>query len=418
MRRSVRFRVIWKVLLTWVSRLIGLEGALLLAESALTPEQFIALKTHYHDCMAQEWHCTNGIPGISAAFFRGKGKPQALALGYANPTSEPLSMTCLDDLDAIDYVVVPPRTEIVPETLFEVGSITKTVTAALILQQRDRGVLDLDQNLSACLASTRAEGAFWTPTLRQLLTMRSGIADGDQGPPAAIPAGQRDHGYCYSNTNYQLLGDVLTKSRPRPGLAALFAEMKGKLGLRNTFLGGSEAVPDGRRAMGFNAKGLPRVDSRAFVRSYTTAGALISTAQDVASWIYHLNQPNRVLKAQSLVEMRSTLPLETATPLEPSVPALMVRGYGLGLMEMEVTCGDRVVTLLGHPGRTGGFQSLAAYLPEQGLGFALMINRRDAKRFAEIVCKTVEILISSEQGSELISRAGTSHDTSDLCLAA
>jgi len=57
-----------------------------------------------------------------------------------------------------------------PDTQYRLGSITKTFTAAAIMQLRDAGKLDLEDTLDAHVA-----GAAHAPKLRQLLAHTSGI---------------------------------------------------------------------------------------------------------------------------------------------------------------------------------------------------------------------------------------------------
>ena len=57
-----------------------------------------------------------------------------------------------------------------PDTQYRIGSITKTFTAAAIMQLRDAGKLDLEDTLDR-----HVEGAAHRPTLRRLLSHTSGL---------------------------------------------------------------------------------------------------------------------------------------------------------------------------------------------------------------------------------------------------
>lgn len=135
-----------------------------------------------------------------------------------------------------------------------IASISKTVTAALILQLHEEGMLDLDDLLSAWLpdeligelANAREV------TLRQLLHHTSGIPDyltTEQylrslnepflresqraklryayGLPAEGTPGAE---FNYSNTNFVLLGLVVEEARNRPLWEVVAARMAGPLG--------------------------------------------------------------------------------------------------------------------------------------------------------------------------------------------
>ena len=82
-----------------------------------------------------------------------------------------------------------PRPE--PDTQYRLGSITKTLTATMVMQLRDEGLLALDDQARAGTWPGTPVGAV---TLRQLLGHVSGLQrepDGPwwSGPPAATPAG-------------------------------------------------------------------------------------------------------------------------------------------------------------------------------------------------------------------------------------
>jgi CubicO group peptidase (beta-lactamase class C family) len=68
-----------------------------------------------------------------------------------------------------------------PHQLFEIGSITKTMTALLVLQHVERGQIALDDPISAHLPDIRiaVPGVAERVTIRQLLTHTSGIDCGD-----------------------------------------------------------------------------------------------------------------------------------------------------------------------------------------------------------------------------------------------
>ena len=114
--------------------------------------------------------------------------------------------------------------EATTDTQYRVGSITKTFTAAAIMQLRDAGELELDDRLEQHIQ----EAHHGSPTLRRLLAhvsglqrevpgyvwetlefpdrdgLISGLADAEQ----VLPAGARWH---YSNLAFALLGEVVAR---------------------------------------------------------------------------------------------------------------------------------------------------------------------------------------------------------------
>jgi len=122
------------------------------------------------------------IPGLALAIHTGSGEPIVITAGYANPTSTPITLV---DLDSGRDVVIPARTPITADSLFEAASVTKTFTTALVLRQIDEGIVAEDTPLAAWFPAARfliGSNCSWRdrgncPTLAQLLAMRAGIAD-------------------------------------------------------------------------------------------------------------------------------------------------------------------------------------------------------------------------------------------------
>src|SRR5579863_7026508 len=61
-----------------------------------------------------------------------------------------------------------------PDTILQIGSITKQFTAAVIMKLQEQGKVDVDDALHAYLPEYNFPG---TITLRMLLTHTSGLAD-------------------------------------------------------------------------------------------------------------------------------------------------------------------------------------------------------------------------------------------------
>ena len=103
------------------------------------------------------------VPGASMAIWR-NGRVTEMAAGVVN-------------LDT--------RVRTTPDTVFQIGSITKVFTATLIMQLQEQKLLDIDAPLRRYLPGFRVAdpGASRAATLRQLLAHTSGI-DGDFFPDA------------------------------------------------------------------------------------------------------------------------------------------------------------------------------------------------------------------------------------------
>jgi CubicO group peptidase (beta-lactamase class C family) len=278
------------------------------------------------------------IPALSVALHRADRPLWTLAVGTSG-TDRPL--------DA--------------DTLFRMGSVTKTFTAVLVMQCRDEGLLDLDDGVGRHLP-VPAHGAL---TVRRLLSHTAGLqreAYGDVWDTLEMPDAQRlvadlvrvervlptARRYHYSNLGFTLLGLMVAQLR-----GAAWADVLADRILRPLGLGGIVVEPDDRAAVGYlvdaytdHARPEPVMD----FSSLAPAGQLWCSAPDLARWAAFLADPaaidpgGTVLSASTVDEMRY--------PLTVTDEDTWAVGFGLGLMLQPR--GDRV-THVGHDGAMPGF---------------------------------------------------------------
>lgn len=261
-----------------------------------------------------------------------------------------------------------------PAAQLRIGSITKTFTAALVLQLRDEGRLRLDDPLESHLPGTPAGRA----TLRDLLAHRARLAREPEGPfweavpgPSAreLVDGLRadyvllEHApaWHYSNIGYALLGRVVEVLRAAPYREVLARHLTGPLELRRTTwdpvapyepgwrvrVGVDELVPE------------PMADTAAM----GPAGQLWSTPTDLARWGAFLARPDAaVLSAESVEAM--------CEPLSITDTGSWRAGYGLGLQLFRRD--DEV--LVGHGGSMPGFVAGLVVSRASGVAVAACCN--------------------------------------------
>lgn len=115
------------------------------------------------------------------------------------------------------------RLAVGPETVFQIGSISKVATAILAVQQCDAGRLDPNAPVDRYLPWLPAE-PFGRITPHQLLSHTSGLPSGSDESPASPylalavtfrpPAADRD--FSYGNANLQIMGMVVEAVAGRP----------------------------------------------------------------------------------------------------------------------------------------------------------------------------------------------------------
>jgi len=105
------------------------------------------------------------------------------------------------------------------DTLFEIGSITKTFTAVAVLQAAEAGLLDLHAPVTSCLPWFQVQSTYEPITIHHLLNHSAGLVGIiDQAPDIhsaawmlretklAFPPGEQ---FLYSDAGYQILVLVL-----------------------------------------------------------------------------------------------------------------------------------------------------------------------------------------------------------------
>ncbi|MDX3533508.1 serine hydrolase [Streptomyces sp. MB09-01] len=262
-----------------------------------------------------------------------------------------------------------------PDMRQRVGSITKTFTAAAIMQQVEQGRIRLDAPIGDHLPQLVPGERGRKITVRMLLNNTSGLPDyirhafpslqdmspkslddnrfrrfrpaeligmGVDAPPASEPGATPG---VYSNTNYLLLGQLLEQVTGTPAEEYITRNVIERAGLRHT------GFPTGPRIEGPHSRmyealwGLidPPRDYSVYDTSWTgTGAALVSTMEDLNRF-YGKLLDGKIVNRSSLAQMQRTVPVIAldGTTID----------YGLGLHKVAIEgCG----TFWGHDGTVWG----------------------------------------------------------------
>lgn len=257
------------------------------------------------------------------------------------------------------------------DTQYKIGSVTKTMTAALVMLARERGQLVLSDRLGRFLPG----GPYADTTIRSLLSHSSGLTAEPHGPwwerteggdlaalveahADAVPVLEPGTQLHYSNLGYGLLGALVENVWGAPWWDVLRAEVLGPLGMERTSYQWNEPAAEGFAVDALT--GEAHVEPLPDTGAMAPAGQLWSTVADLATWLTALVDADRsILSAESLRAM--------ATPQSGGPDGTT---WGLGV-ELDVVDGR---TFVGHGGSMPGFCCNVLVDAESGVGAVVLSN--------------------------------------------
>jgi CubicO group peptidase (beta-lactamase class C family) len=284
------------------------------------------------------------------------------------------------------------RTPITEDTVFRIGSITKTFTAIAVMQLWEQGLVDLDAPANDYLRAYElipAMPAHRPATLRHLLTYTAGLPQcaylsrafkptlGEMvkvGRPVPTLAqyyrgslrlvAEPGTRHIYSNHGFATLGQIVEDVTGETLQGYVRAHIFESLGMEETDLVRSHRVSH-RLATGYalRSRGARSVDDHDLIT--VASGGIYSTTRDVARYV-------AALLGGGTSEHGSVLKPETVTAMfgpqyqpDPRMP-----GVGLAFYRREV--GGHL--FIEKSGLVPGFGSQMAIAPDDGLGVVAFTN--------------------------------------------
>lgn len=297
----------------------------------------------------------------------------------------------------------------VAEPLFQIGSISKGLTAIALLQEAEAGRVDLDAPVTEYLPWFAVPSSFGPITLHHLLTHTSGLVSGTEFTGDAAhevwslretttgsAPGERMR---YSNVGYKTLGLVLSRVAGRSWWEVVRERVMAPIGMGDAEPIITHDVRD-RLAVGY----APRYDDRpwfprhgwvpaTWVESATADGTICATAEQLIGYARLLLNGGaapggRVLSSESFARMTTPVAVDPDEPTE-------VYGYGV----KWIVEGDER-RFLGHSGTTIGYTAYVLVDTETGFGVAVLANTPVSKRL-DLARFALACLAASAAGTEL-----------------
>ncbi|MCC5452711.1 beta-lactamase family protein [Rheinheimera sp. UJ51] len=251
-------------------------------------------------------------------------------------------------------------------TMFEIGSITKPLTALAIIKQLQQGKWQLDTPLAQ--QSPLPELATHRYSLAELLTHRSGLPR----LPANLPLDDLSNPYAsydeaalkaalaktefaekafgYSNFGYGLLGYLAGQQAKMPYASVMLQQVLQPLGMKTAGVQtGKQSYKDLASGYAISADTVPNWQ----FDSLAGAGAVVASIEDMATMLRHIFQHHA--KDKALQQWLTALPTAEQPAMTP----------GWMLTEQQ---------WLWHNGQTAGFFSLVIFDLKTEKGLVLLTN--------------------------------------------
>ena len=258
------------------------------------------------------------------------------------------------------------------ERPFEIGSLTKTITAALILRAQEEKLLSIEDSIAKYLDIPHTKDA---PTIRQLLIHCSGYRSYYFERPMicnfltgrnsffqlskqmvlsrvdSLRMNQASYPFSYSNFGYAVLGLILEQVYHQDYAA-----------LVNRFVQDDLHMPDTH--VSASATELPNAWDWAENDAYRSAGAIVSTPRDMAAYADTLLHGDIAYLAEAI------RPMADIKATTEKTAALGIRMDSIGAAWIW----DDVHGIVWHNGGTGHYNSYLGFDPERKIAVVILSN--------------------------------------------
>lgn len=253
---------------------------------------------------------------------------------------------------------------------YRIGSISKTLTATLVLKAVEEGKIDLSQNIESFFPDIKNAEII---TIEQLLNHHSGVANftGNESfkkwytsPRTAsemiaiISSAENDfqpgEKAVYSNSNYVLLSYILERTYQKNYADILNKKIIEPLTLKHTQYG-DKSIPEKARTYSYSYEVEWKREPMTDESIPMGAGGIVMSAQDLSIYLNALFN-GKIISKQLLNTM-----------------LIQKEGFGMGIFKTNIL-GKEAYT---HDGKIDGFNSVFYYFPEERLTYVLLSNGKN-----------------------------------------
>lgn len=310
-----------------------------------------------------------------------------------------------------------PTVNVTTNDAYLIGSVTKTLTSACILQLADQNLLNVDDSLYKWLDTM----PYINPniTIRQLLRHQSGLYDvleNSNCQPTLMakqdsvwkaqdlistfvqaPHFQAGAGWSYCNTNYMLLGMIIEKVTGNPFYEELRSRFFMPLGLNSIAIPAFETVNSPIAHVWLDITGDNITDdAHNFYFNYLSlnstagaAGGYYATPSDISKWMRTYMRGD-LHSANIMAQAKTTV----------SAPGLPNTTYGLGLMKKSFYSYDGY----GHGGDLA-YAASSWYFPAKDISISVFTNdsKNNSWTLAPVVAALLKTFFTWQNTSGIVS---------------
>ncbi|WP_052496481.1 serine hydrolase domain-containing protein [Pedobacter lusitanus] len=306
---------------------------------------------------------TGNVPGIAIAITSGQDIVYSKGFGVTN---------------------VQTKEKLEPWHNFHIASISKTFTAAAVMQLAEKGKLDINKPLTTYLPYFRLnDGRYQTITIKQMLNHTSGMPDvqnyewekaiEDEGAAERYTRSLADQKmisdpgaeFHYSNIAYDVMGDLIAKVSGMPFEKYVKENILNPLEMNQSSFYFPEVKNNPRTSPHTNK---PPVVSSVYPynRMHSPSSTLNTNIQELSHWaIANLNQ-GQYKNKQIISPATYTMMITPTFSVDPTIKASVGLSWFMypykGMMNYT------------HDGGDVGYRSVLTLIPEKKLGIILLSN--------------------------------------------
>lgn len=265
-----------------------------------------------------------------------------------------------------------------PEMVFEIGSMTKQMTAVAVLMLIEEGKLSLQDEITKYIPDYPVQGH--KITIHHLLTHTSGIKsytsmqdwqplwrkdltpsemiDVFKNQPMDFAPGEQ---YLYNNSAYFMLGYIIEKASGLSYAQFLKERIFEPLKMNNSYYGSHEQIIP-LRASGYQKKeDFVNAEYLSLTQPYA-AGSVMSCVDDLLTWQMAIRD-NKLVKKETIQLAFTDYRLNDGKPIH----------YGYGWVLNEINDSPTIE----HSGGIFGYTTNGIWLPEEDVYVVMLTNRDD-----------------------------------------